>query len=323
VALEEADDREDRSKPADGPGSIDKKRRRRRSRALRWGGSIGAIVVLFVAWQLWGTSLVEHHWQTQLAQQFAKGTGTSPANDRPFGLVRSTARVAVPPEGSVMARIQIPALGVDQYAVEGTSSGDLEKGPGHYAGTAVPGQAGNVAMAGRRTTFGSPFGRLDELHPGESITLTTRTGEVLIYSVSELPRTVAPSDVSVLTDFGDNRLTLITSAPMYSATRNLVVVAVLAPTSTQAQAGGTTTATPAPRAGPPPGPLAQTHTGSWNLRRLPLAVLLVALLVLLGLANRRPRHRRRLGSLLVLGPIWIAGVYLLFAALSSVLPSTL
>lgn len=129
--------------------------------------------------------------------------------------------------------------------------------------------------------------------------------------------------MSVLNDFGDNRLTLITSAPMYSATRNLVVVAVLAPTSTQAQAGGTTTATPAPKPGPPPGPLAQTHTGSWNLGHLPLAVLVVALLVLLGLVNRRPRHRRRLGSVLILGPIWVAGVYLLFATLSSVLPSTL
>jgi sortase A len=307
----------------DGVDGTEKKRRRRRSRALAWGRNILAIVVLFVAWQVWGSALVEHHSQTELSHQFAHDAGTSPATDRPFGLIRSAAKAAVPPEGSVIGRIQIPAIGVDQYVAEGTSSGDLEKGPGHYMGTAVPGQAGNVAIAGRRTTFGAPFGRIDELHPGESITLTTRRGEVLIYSLSGLPRTVSASDVSVLTDFGDNRLTLVTSAPRYSATSNLVVVAVLVPTSIRAQAGGTTTATPAPEAGAPPGPLAETHTGSWNLHRLPFAVLLAVLLVLLGLANRRPRHRRRLGPVLVLGPIWIAGLYLLFVALSNVLPSTL
>ena len=62
-----------------------------------------------------------------------------------------------------MAELQIPAIGVDQYVVVGTSETDLSKGPGHYVGSAMPGQAGNVAIAGHRTTHGAPFNRIGQL----------------------------------------------------------------------------------------------------------------------------------------------------------------
>jgi len=288
-------------------------RRRRLSRVFAWVRNIGVIVVLFAAWQIWGTSVVEHHTQTELARQFQKDTTVSPGDDRPFGLLASTTAVTGPEQGSLMARLRIPAIGVDQYVVQGTSTGDLEKGPGHYRGTAVPGQAGNVAIAGHRTTFGAPFDRLDQLRRGEQIFLTTTAGETLTYAVSAPPAVVSPSDRAILDDFGDNRLTLSTSNPKYSAAQRLVVVARLDQPSVTG---------PSPTSGPPPGPLADTQTAGWNPGRLPVVALIVALLVLLALTYRRPSRRRVLVSLGV-GAVWIAGLYLLFVALTNVLPATL
>ena len=72
-----------------------------------------------------------------------------------------------------MAKLQIPAIGLDEIVVSGTAESDLAKGPGHYVGTAAPGQAGNVAIAGHRTTNGAPFNRLGQLAIGDKIFLTT------------------------------------------------------------------------------------------------------------------------------------------------------
>ncbi len=318
AATSEPDDLPDAAGPSDSTGGTKKDRRRRRlSVGFVWVRNIGAVVILFAAWQLWGTALLQHHNQTQLAGQFHKDTGSTPADDRPFGLIAGTTRVVGPAAGSVIAQITIPAIGLSQYVVQGTSGADLEKGPGHYRGTAVPGQAGNVAIAGHRTTFGAPFGRLNELHPGESVVITTTRGEELTYVVSRTPTLVAPSDTAILDDAGDDRLTLSTSNPKYSAAQRLVVVAMLE------QPSSNSTTTPPPPAGPPPGPLSDTQTSSWNWHDAPLAVLIGALLVLLGLAYRRPSRGRRLLTVLILGPIWIAGLALLFVAVTSVLPSTL
>ena len=65
-----------------------------------------------------------------------------------------------------MAHLQVPKIGLDEFVVSGTNEADLAKGPGHYLGTAMPGQAGNVAIAGHRTTHGAPFNRLAELAIG-------------------------------------------------------------------------------------------------------------------------------------------------------------
>ncbi len=320
---------ENDSEPPEASGQADgggrtrgDRRRRRRKKVFAWIRNIGAIIILFAVWQIWGTALLQHHSQTNLAHQFARDAARSPGDDRPFGLIPSTTRVTGPPQGAVIARLQIPVIGVDQFVTQGTTTEDLEAGPGHYVGTAVPGQAGNVVLAGHRTTFGAPFDRLDQLGPGDSIALTTTAGERLTYSVVRSPSVVAPSDVAILDDFGDDRVTLTTSTPKYSAAQRLVVVALLTQASSNAPGGAVVASTP-PRAGPPPGPTTDTQTAGWNLRRLPFVVLMVALLVLLGLAYRPPSRGRRLVTVGVLGPIWIAGLYLLFLALTNVLPATL
>ncbi len=81
-----------------------------------------------------------------------------------------------PDAGEAFARIVIPDINVDQISVEGVSVEDLRKGPGHYRTTPNPGQAGNAAIAGHRTTYGAPFHRVDELDPGDSIFVTTAQG---------------------------------------------------------------------------------------------------------------------------------------------------
>jgi len=281
---------------------------------LGWAVNIGAIALLFGAWQLWGTALVQHHEQQQLARQFRAlvTANTAAVGHASVGLLPRTG-VAGPSEGSVTAHLQIPAIGLDQLVVEGTSTTDLAKGPGHYTGTAVAGQAGNVAIAGHRTTFGAPFGRLAELRAGEPVTLTTSMGARLSYVVARAPFVVSPADRAILDDFGDNRLTLSTSTPTYSATQRLVVVALLD--------NGAAATQPV---GGPPGRLTHTKTAGWNGNQLPLAGAIALGLVLLGSVYRSAARRlRRVGTVIVFIPLWAAGIYFLFQAFTNVLPSTL
>src|SRR5207302_2511071 len=91
--------------------------------------------------------------------------------------------------------------------------------------TPMPGQPGNAAIAGHRTTYGAPFFNLNELQPGDPIFVTTRQGRFR-YEVRET-RTVSPSQLSVLNPTPDNRLTLTTCNPRFSASQRLVVVSQL------------------------------------------------------------------------------------------------
>jgi sortase A len=120
----------------------------------------------------------------------------------------------------------IPVIGVDRYVVQGVAEADLQMGPGHYPGTPLPGQAGNVAIAGHRTTFGAPFFRLNEVHSGDLVYLTDTLGTTWVYSVVR-QFVVAPSDVAVLDATRAPELTLTTCNPRFEATSRLVVRAVL------------------------------------------------------------------------------------------------
>src|SRR5439155_10354502 len=80
-------------------------------------------------------------------------------------------------DGQPVAVIRIPRLGLDMVVVEGTSTSDLQKGPGHYADTAFPWDPhGRVGIAGHRTTYLHPFWSLDKLNRGDLIELRTRFG---------------------------------------------------------------------------------------------------------------------------------------------------
>jgi sortase A len=262
--------------------------------------SLGVIILLFVAYQLWGTGIQNAAAQTNLGNDFAESTGieadasdaasltelaraSQEAIEDGQILIGDTGAVLggtearrdaadsegststpeapgtaatelfennfdeaerqqilaklYPESGEAFARIIIPAINVDQISVEGVSVEDLRKGPGHYPTTPNPGQAGNAAIAGHRTTYGAPFHRLDELNPGDPIFVTTAQG-VFEYQVLgfEDPGggpergyfVVRPIDTWVLDQKdGQNILTLTACHPKYSSRQRIIVQAEL------------------------------------------------------------------------------------------------
>ena len=128
-----------------------------------------------------------------------------------------------PLKGDAIARMEIPAIGVSEYVVEGTDTGDLRKGPGHYPDTPLPGEPGTAAIAGHRTTYGAPFRDIDDLKPGRVIRVDMPDGR-FVYRVEEV-RIVDDSDLSVLEPVGHRRLMLSACHPLYSAAERVIVFA--------------------------------------------------------------------------------------------------
>lgn len=132
--------------------------------------------------------------------------------------------------GTVLGRIEIPVIGVDFKFVPGVTSDDLKLGVGHFPDTPLPGQLGNAALAGHRTTYKAPFGRLDEVTIGDDIVVTLNNGEMFTYVVTGTT-VVNPEDYWVIAESDPNRatLTLITCTPEFTSLRRLVAFAELDP----------------------------------------------------------------------------------------------
>ncbi len=153
--------------------------------------------------------------------------GRQAQNGRPAHQAQPVQDVSISaPPGGALDHLVIPAIGVNRYVVEGVQEQDLQLGPGHYPGSPLPGQRGNVGIAGHRTTFGAPFFRLNELRQGDLIYLTDLSGTTWVYSVRQ-KWVVVPSDVAVLDPTRGADLTLTTCNPRFWATTRLVVRAVL------------------------------------------------------------------------------------------------
>ncbi len=139
-------------------------------------------------------------------------------------------------QGQPLTRIIIPRIGVDTIVVEGTSPSALRAGAGHYEGTPLPCQPGNVAIAGHRTTYGRPFNRLDELGPGDLVILETPF-ERCEYEVAPAfdghpnPWVTTPYDWSVVAPTDYPALTLTTCHPKGSARQRLILRARLVRTA--------------------------------------------------------------------------------------------
>jgi sortase A len=128
-----------------------------------------------------------------------------------------------PLKGDAIARIEIPAIGVSEYVVEGTDTTDLRKGPGHYPETPLPGERGTSAIAGHRTTYGAPFRNVDDLKPGQVIRVDMPDG-TFVYRVERV-KIVDDQDLSVLDPVGYKRLMLSACHPLYSAAERVIVFA--------------------------------------------------------------------------------------------------
>jgi sortase A len=112
--------------------------------------------------------------------------------------------------GEIMGEMEVARLGLKAIVVQGDSPAILRRAVGHVPGTPLPGESGNVALAGHRDTFFRP---LRDIRKGDAITFKTLTGK-LRYQV-ESTEIVSPSDTSVLQSLGGRTLTLITCFPFY------------------------------------------------------------------------------------------------------------
>ena len=152
----------------------------------------------------------------------------------------------IPPiaEGDPLARIEIPSIGVDDIVVAGVSVEDLRRGPGHFPETPLPGQLGNAAIAGHRTTYGQPFRNVDDLEPGDDIVLTTVAGR-FVYDVTGT-EIVSPDDYEVVltTDPSVATITLTSCHPVWSARERIVVYGLLDQAASDAVGFPTRYATP-------------------------------------------------------------------------------
>jgi sortase A len=128
--------------------------------------------------------------------------------------------------GDALGRIMIPRIRASFLVVQGTDEGSLEKGPGHYAMTALPGLGQTVAIAGHRTTYLAPFRHIDALAPGDRIVLRMPYGR-FVYAV-QYHRIVAPTAWWITGNMGYDRLILSACDPLYSAAHRIVVFARLA-----------------------------------------------------------------------------------------------
>ena len=234
--------------------------------------AVGLLMFGFVAYQLWGTGIETARAQNSLEQEFEELLATAPpitpaiaaapdeagpADTTPDTTPGTTLPAATPPaatppaatavattpapvielppieEGDAIARIEIPRIGVGKWVVAGVDKGDLKKGPGHYPETPLPGQLGNSAIAGHRTTFGQPFFDVDKLDVGDEIVVTTLAGR-FVYRVTG-QEIVSPSDYQVIatTDSSIATLTLTSCHPKYTARERIIVYSELDPGATE------------------------------------------------------------------------------------------
>ncbi|MEX1105887.1 MAG: class E sortase [Ilumatobacteraceae bacterium] len=227
--------------------------------------AVGVLMFAFVAYQLWGTGIQTAQAQQRLTDQFETQLGEAPATTAPAttapgvtvpgatvegaaataasGATTTTIAgpaptttlpapiISAPPVGDPVARLDIAAIGIDgTIVVEGVAPDDLTKGPGHFPETPLPGQFGNAAIAGHRTTHGQPFYRIDELGPGDDIVVTTLAGRY-VYVVTGTV-IVGPDDYGLVIPAVDpSKATLVLTSchPRFSARQRIVVSADLDP----------------------------------------------------------------------------------------------
>jgi len=308
--------------------------------------AIGVLTVAFIAYDLFGTEIFEAHSQAVLRHELSgltasapakRSTASRPSDGRPSdGRQSGTAgqRSVVPdgpppPEGRAIAMIEIPAIEVDKAVVQGVAPADLAEGPGHYPDTPMPGEAGNVAIAGHRTTYGGPFYGLGRLRPGDLILLTTRQGSFR-YRVVRSFR-VLPTDVAVVAPTKEAMLTLTTCAPRFSARERLVVQARLVGRALPAPAYVTTRSAPAPtpgrdvlagsgRAASSAARLLASGRGGALGPAIGFAALEAVLAAAAWWALRRTTRWRRAALAVVATPVLLVGLFLFFEHLAPLLP---
>jgi sortase A len=126
-------------------------------------------------------------------------------------------------EGDAIARLKIPRIHVNDVVVNGTGVADLRRGPGRHLETYMPGERELVYIAGHRTTYGAPFGAINEIQPGDLITVELPYA-TLVYKVTR-HRIVDDNDLSVLKTQHHEQLVLQACHPRFFASERYLVYA--------------------------------------------------------------------------------------------------
>lgn len=150
---------------------------RRPAKAENLGLSItlaGVVLLLFAGYVFGWSNLQADHSQRRLLTTY--GMGTCPKYAPSCAAEFAAFDGVVPPDGKAAAVLRIPAIGVQDVVVEGTTATDLQQGPGLMPATSVPGSAGEAVIAGRKLTFGGAFASITRLHPGDPISVVDFLG---------------------------------------------------------------------------------------------------------------------------------------------------
>lgn len=206
--------------------------------SLRRPGGRRALSVLSVVLFVAGVAMFAYPVATDVYSRYRQGQLDNRFADPQLLQKYETHTVAV---GDVLTRLRINTRSVklNVLVVEGTTPAALRAGAGHYPGTPLPGEAGNVGIAGHRTTFGRPFNHLDLMNPGDEVLLETPTKvfhyrAVAPFDGHDNPFVVTPRTFSVVQNVpGKNYLTLTTCHPKGSAKKRLVLRLELVPSETE------------------------------------------------------------------------------------------
>ena len=204
--------------------------------------TMGTLVLLFLAWQLWWNDAVMAAAQSRAAESIAEGwtedvgpdAEPAPLTEEGYG---DPVVAEAPGNAGAFAVLYVPRFGADYHRTiaEGTGTDVLNSaalGIGHYPGTQMPGEVGNFAIASHRSANGGGMHAINELQLGDAIYVQTADG-YYTYRFRDFEY-VAPSAVDVIApvphDPGatavDRLITLTTCNPLLSTAERIIAYGV-------------------------------------------------------------------------------------------------
>ena len=180
------------------------------------------------------TAAAQQELRTEL-DRAAPNRATPGARLRTADAIPHVATAADP--GQALVEMTVPRFGEawSWVVVEGTAPEQLERGPGHYAGSPLPGDRGNVAVAGHRAGHGDPFIDFDTLRPGDEVAFH-RAGTTWTYRLTTGPEIIPVTADEVLDPLPGHALTLTTCWPRYGSSKRMYVRGTLVDVSDGAEA---------------------------------------------------------------------------------------
>jgi LPXTG-site transpeptidase (sortase) family protein len=204
--------------------------------------TLGMILLLFAAYEVWGKTAAVNKHQNDLNSQLAQDWGGPSPVVGPSASASPTTNALPPPDGKAIARLYIPRIGKQWIVVQGVTPGDIRFAPGHYPTSAMPGQVGNFSVAGHRTP--AIFWDLDQIQDNDEIVVETKD-TWYVYRANQT-QIVAPTAVQVVAPVPNQpgkkatqaMLTLTTCNPKFNNYQRLIIHAVLDPSQTRAHDQG-------------------------------------------------------------------------------------